>query len=127
MKAVIEWDAGESPTLEELWQAYTQYEGVEENPKAFNVLSRVGRRYHLVWFYSANFFDDGAGQHGELLDEIDGIDVPLSMHVYPFPQTDEWEGQWFFFDVQLHSYQLHISSSRFPLPPGAGCLLTKKI
>ncbi|KAH8648861.1 hypothetical protein BGZ61DRAFT_488021 [Ilyonectria robusta] len=29
------------------------------------------------------------------------------MHVYPFPQTDEWENQWFFFDVQLHPYQLH--------------------
>ncbi len=29
------------------------------------------------------------------------------MHVYPFPQTDEWESQWFFFDVQLHPYQLH--------------------
>ncbi|KAH7125012.1 hypothetical protein B0J13DRAFT_511312 [Dactylonectria estremocensis] len=58
-------------------------------------------------FVRASFFDDGAGEHGELLDEIDGIDVPLSMHVYPFPQTDEWEGQWFFFDVQLHPYQLH--------------------
>jgi hypothetical protein len=29
------------------------------------------------------------------------------MHVYPFPQADEWENQWFFFDIQLHPYQLH--------------------
>jgi hypothetical protein len=58
-------------------------------------------------FIRPSFFEDGAGEHGELLDEIDGIDVPLSMHVYPFPQTDEWESQWFFFDVQLHPYQLH--------------------
>ncbi|KAM4055542.1 hypothetical protein HRG_015053 [Hirsutella rhossiliensis] len=29
------------------------------------------------------------------------------MHVYPFPQMDEWESQWFFFDAQLHPYQLH--------------------
>ncbi|RKK80150.1 hypothetical protein BFJ71_g16005 [Fusarium oxysporum] len=58
-------------------------------------------------FVKASFFDGGAGEHGEVLDEIDGIDVPLSMHVYPFPQADEWENQWFFFDIQLHPYQLH--------------------
>ncbi|KAM4063866.1 hypothetical protein HRG_006965 [Hirsutella rhossiliensis] len=58
-------------------------------------------------FVRPSFFDDGAGEHGELLDEIDGVDVPLSMHVYPFPQMDEWESQWFFFDAQLHPYQLH--------------------
>ncbi|RTE68122.1 hypothetical protein BHE90_017501 [Fusarium euwallaceae] len=29
------------------------------------------------------------------------------MHVYPFPLADEWENQWFFFDVQLHPYQLY--------------------
>ncbi|KAG7424384.1 hypothetical protein Forpi1262_v014400 [Fusarium oxysporum f. sp. raphani] len=53
------------------------------------------------------FFDDEAGEHSEVLSGIDGIDVPLSMHVFPFPQMDEWEGRWFFFDVQLHPYQLH--------------------
>lgn len=53
------------------------------------------------------FFDDEAGEHREVLNSLDGIDVPLSMHVFPFPQMDEWEGQWFFFDVQLHPYQLH--------------------
>ncbi|KAM5529294.1 hypothetical protein FOXYSP1_17138 [Fusarium oxysporum f. sp. phaseoli] len=37
-------------------------------------------------FVKASFFDGGAGEHGEVLDEIDGIDVPLSMHVYPFPK-----------------------------------------
>ncbi|KAG7423449.1 Zinc finger BED domain-containing protein RICESLEEPER 2 [Fusarium oxysporum f. sp. raphani] len=58
-------------------------------------------------FVKASFFDGGAGEHGEVLDEIDGIDVPLSMHVYPFPQADEWENQWFFFDIQLHPYQLY--------------------
>jgi hypothetical protein len=35
------------------------------------------------------------------------LDIPLSMHVYPFPEIDEWDGQWFFFDVQLHPYELH--------------------
>ncbi|KAH7119309.1 hypothetical protein EDB81DRAFT_76200 [Dactylonectria macrodidyma] len=53
------------------------------------------------------FFDEEAGEHREVLNSLDGIDVPLSMHVFPFPQMDEWEGQWFFFDVQLHPYQLH--------------------
>ncbi|KAM5357254.1 hypothetical protein ACJZ2D_016451 [Fusarium nematophilum] len=33
--------AGESPTLEELWQAYTQYERMEENAHAIKVLSRL--------------------------------------------------------------------------------------
>lgn len=42
-----------------------------------------------------------------ILSSIDGIDVPLSMHVLPFPQPNKWEGQWFLFDVQLHLYQLH--------------------
>ncbi|CAI6091562.1 unnamed protein product [Clonostachys chloroleuca] len=58
-------------------------------------------------FVRPSFFGDGRGEHGRLLEEADGIDVPLSMHVYPFPQTDEWASQWFFFDVQLHPYQLH--------------------
>ncbi|KAJ3526364.1 hypothetical protein NM208_g11225 [Fusarium decemcellulare] len=53
------------------------------------------------------FFDDEAGEHREILNGLDGIDVPLSMHVFPFPQMNEWEGHWFFFDVQLHPYQLH--------------------
>ncbi|KAH8747602.1 hypothetical protein F5883DRAFT_437089 [Diaporthe sp. PMI_573] len=58
-------------------------------------------------FGKPGFFDDEAGEHREVLSSIDGIDLPLSMHVFPFPQPDEWEGQWFFFDVQLHPYQLH--------------------
>jgi len=58
-------------------------------------------------FAKPGFFDDEAGEHREVLNSMDGVDLPLSMHVFPFPQTDEWEGQWFFFDVQLHPYQLH--------------------
>lgn len=42
-----------------------------------------------------------------LLDERNDVDIPLSIHVYPFPDIEEWEGQWFFFDVQLHPYELH--------------------
>ncbi|RYP58758.1 hypothetical protein DL769_008816 [Monosporascus sp. CRB-8-3] len=42
---------GENPTLEGLWQAYNQYEQIEENANAVKVLSRVDRRYHLVRFY----------------------------------------------------------------------------
>jgi hypothetical protein len=90
-------------------QFFTSLEGLE-------IISSAGRQlirgHNLVGaarlqFVRPNFFNDEAGEHGELLSDNDGIDVPLSMHVYPFPQLDEWEAQWFFFDVQLHPYQLH--------------------
>ncbi|GKU12684.1 unnamed protein product [Fusarium langsethiae] len=44
---------GENPSLEDLWRAYIQYEQIEENVNAVKVLSRVGRRYHLVHFYGS--------------------------------------------------------------------------
>ncbi|KJZ68592.1 hypothetical protein HIM_12012 [Hirsutella minnesotensis 3608] len=90
-------------------QFFSSLEGLE-------ITSSTGRQlirgHNLVGavrlqFVGPSFFDDRAGEHGQLLDEIDGVDVPLSMHVYPFPQADEWESQWFFFDAQLHPYQLH--------------------
>ncbi|KAM5353078.1 hypothetical protein ACJZ2D_017040 [Fusarium nematophilum] len=90
-------------------QFFSSLEGLEIASSADRQLIRghnlVGAA--RLQFVRASFFDDGAGEHGEVLDEIDGIDVPLSMHVYPFPLADEWENQWFFFDVQLHPYQLH--------------------
>ncbi|EXL94468.1 hypothetical protein FOIG_12662 [Fusarium odoratissimum NRRL 54006] len=42
---------GENPSSEDLWRAYIQYEQIEENANAVKMLSRVGRRYHLVRFY----------------------------------------------------------------------------
>ncbi|KAM5341410.1 hypothetical protein ACJ41O_014441 [Fusarium nematophilum] len=85
-------------------QFFSSLEGLEIASSADRQLIRghnlVGAA--RLQFVRASFFDDGAGEHGEVLDEIDGIDVPLSMHVYPFPLVDEWENQWFFFDVQLH-------------------------
>ncbi|KAI1746437.1 hypothetical protein F4782DRAFT_126905 [Xylaria castorea] len=56
-------------------------------------------------FVRPGFFDE-AGGHIEVFDGVDGIDVP--MHVYLFPQIDEWESQLMFFDVQLHLYQPHV-------------------
>lgn len=90
-------------------QFFSNLEGLEITSSADRQLIRGHNLVGAVrlQFVRASFFDDGAGEHGALLDETDGIDVPLSMHVYPFPQMDEWESQWFFFDVQLHPYQLH--------------------
>lgn len=90
-------------------QFFSNLEGLEITSSADRQLIRGHNLIGAVrlQFVRASFFDDGAGEHGALLDETDGIDVPLSMHVYPFPQMDEWESQWFFFDVQLHPYQLH--------------------
>ncbi|KAJ3568907.1 hypothetical protein NPX13_g6263 [Xylaria arbuscula] len=90
-------------------QFFSSLEGLEVTS---SVDRQLIRGHNLVGavrlqFVRPSFFDDDGGEHGEVLDEIDGIDVPLSMHVYPFPQTDEWESQWFFFDVQLHPYELH--------------------
>ncbi len=89
-------------------QFFSSFEGLEIISSTDRQLIRGHNLVGAVQlqFVRPSFFDDGAGEHGELLDEIDGIDVPLSMHVYPVPQTDEWESQWFFFDVQLHPYQL---------------------
>ncbi|KAI0970195.1 hypothetical protein F4678DRAFT_480436 [Xylaria arbuscula] len=58
-------------------------------------------------FARPGFFNNEAEEHEEVVNGVDGIDVPLSMHVYPFPEISKWESRWFYFDVQLHPYQLH--------------------
>ncbi|KAH7118228.1 hypothetical protein B0J13DRAFT_458536 [Dactylonectria estremocensis] len=58
-------------------------------------------------FVRPTYFDDQGGEHAELLDGQSDLHIPLSMHVYPFPDIEEWDNQCFFFDVQLHPYQLH--------------------
>ncbi|RYO83312.1 hypothetical protein DL764_009473 [Monosporascus ibericus] len=58
-------------------------------------------------FVRPAYFNDQGGEHAEVLDGQSDLDIPLSMHVYPFPDIEEWDSQWFFFDVQLHPYELH--------------------
>ncbi|KAH7461130.1 hypothetical protein FOMA001_g19196 [Fusarium oxysporum f. sp. matthiolae] len=90
-------------------QFFSSLEGLEMATSSDRQLIRGHNLVGAVRLQFARpaFFDDEAGEHSEVLSGIDGIDVPLSMHVFPFPQMDEWEGRWFFFDVQLHPYQLH--------------------
>ncbi|KAH7303746.1 hypothetical protein B0I35DRAFT_344072, partial [Stachybotrys elegans] len=59
-------------------------------------------------FVRPPYFEDKGGEHAELLDlQNSELDIPLSLYVYPFPEMGDWEGQWFFFDVQLHPHELH--------------------
>jgi hypothetical protein len=108
-KARLSGAAPGQPALSPLGvQFFSSLEGLEI---ASSTDRQLIRGHNLIGavrlqFVKASFFDEEAGEHGEVLDQIDGIDVPLSMHVYPFPQADEWENQWFFFDIQLHPYQL---------------------
>jgi hypothetical protein len=90
-------------------QFFSSIEGLEITTSADRQLIRGHNLVGAVQlqFVKPSFFEDESGEHKELLSWADGIDVPLSMHVYPFPQTEEWESRWFFFDVQLHPYQLH--------------------
>jgi len=39
-------------------------------------------------FVKPSYFDDETGEHGEVLDGVNGIDIQLSMHFYPYPQID---------------------------------------
>ncbi|KAI8396529.1 hypothetical protein FOFC_21077 [Fusarium oxysporum] len=108
-KARLSGAAPGQPALSPLGvQFFSSLEGLEI---ASSTDRQLIRGHNLIGavrlqFVKASFFDEEAGEHGEVLDQIDGIDVPLSMHVYPFPQADEWENQRFFFDIQLHPYQL---------------------
>lgn len=90
-------------------QFFSSLEGVEITASPDRQLIRGHNLVGAVrlQFARPGFFDDETGEHGGLLDGADGIDVPLSMHVYPFPEIGEWDSHWFYFDVQLHPYQLH--------------------
>ncbi|KAJ3572624.1 hypothetical protein NPX13_g4987 [Xylaria arbuscula] len=90
-------------------QFFSSLEGIEITTSPDRQLIRGHNLVGAVrlQFARPGFFDDEAGEHGEIVDGVDGIDVALSMHVYPFPEIGEWESRWFYFDVQLHPYQLH--------------------
>ncbi|KAI1357234.1 hypothetical protein F5Y08DRAFT_353313 [Xylaria arbuscula] len=110
MASSISGQSQGQPSLNPLGvQFFSSLEGIEITTSPDRQLIRGHNLVGAVrlQFVRPSFFDNGAGEHGELLDKIDGIDVPLSMHVYPFPEIGEWESRWFYFDVQLHPYQLH--------------------
>ncbi|CAI6027852.1 unnamed protein product [Clonostachys chloroleuca] len=90
-------------------QFFSSLEGLEVVTSADRQLIRghnlVGA-VHLQFVRPA-YFENHGGEHAKVLGVQSDLDIPLSMHVYPFPEIDEWDGQWFFFDVQLHPYELH--------------------
>ncbi|KAH8654886.1 hypothetical protein BGZ61DRAFT_541227 [Ilyonectria robusta] len=90
-------------------QFFSSLEGLEVITSADRQLIRGHNLAGAVrlQFVRPAYFDDEGGEHAALLDGQNDIDIPLSMHVYPFPDIEEWDGQWFFFDVQLHPYELH--------------------
>ncbi|KAH7125010.1 hypothetical protein B0J13DRAFT_531274 [Dactylonectria estremocensis] len=89
-------------------QFFSSLEGLEVITSADRQLIRGHNLVGAVrlQFVRPTYFDEQGGEHAELLDGRNDLDIPLSMHVYPFPNIEEWDSQWFFFDVQLHPYQL---------------------
>ncbi|KAK7428384.1 hypothetical protein QQZ08_005141 [Neonectria magnoliae] len=89
-------------------QFFSSLEGLEVITSADRQLIRGHNLVGAVrlQFVRPTYFDEQGGEHVELLDGRNDLDILLSMYVYPFPDIKEWDSQWFFFDVQLHPYQL---------------------
>ncbi|CAI6101425.1 unnamed protein product [Clonostachys chloroleuca] len=90
-------------------QFFSSLEGLEVTTSADRQLIRGHNLVGAVrlQFMRPVYFDEHGGEHAEVLSVQSDLDIPVSMHVYPFPEIEEWDGQWFFFDVQLHPYGLH--------------------
>ncbi|KAH7110460.1 hypothetical protein EDB81DRAFT_927053 [Dactylonectria macrodidyma] len=89
-------------------QFFSNLEGLEVITSADRQLIRGHNLVGAVrlQFIRPTYFDEQGGEHAELLDWQNDLDIPLSMNVYHFPDIEEWDSQWFFFDVQPHPYQL---------------------
>lgn len=43
-------------------------------------------------FVRPAYFNNQGGEHVELLDEQNDLDILLLIYVYPFPDIEEWDG-----------------------------------